>query len=93
MDTITIRETIENFCNDNDFTFYDRYSGRGMLGEKCVGIVCNNVTDTMVDLIDFIAENNQISIKQAKKILGNYRSDNMGLKYILYFPTINSLEE
>ncbi len=93
METVTIRKMVETFCTDNDLKFYESYSGRGMFGAKCIGIVCSDITETMLDLVDFIAEANQVSVRKAKKMLGDYCYDNMGLKYILYFPTIKSINQ
>jgi len=48
------------------------YSGRGMFGETCVGIDCDNVNEC-------IAEAAMHGIRRAQV-------DNMGKGYIVYFP-------
>jgi len=53
---------------------YEGYSGRGMYGAQCYGIVC----DDPMSCIENSAEN---GIKGA-----NY--DQMGLQYIVYWPRI-----
>jgi hypothetical protein len=53
---------------------YERYSGRGMYGAQCYGIVC----DDPVPCIEHAAEN---GIKGAVY-------DQMGLQYIVYWPNI-----
>lgn len=53
---------------------YERYSGRGMYGEQCYGIVC----DDPISCVENAAEN---GIKGAVY-------DQMGLQYIVYWPNI-----
>lgn len=84
----TTKEMIEEFCEENDLQFYDDYSGRGILGKTCVGIVCNDIVGTLYDLTEYIIDNYNMTLKDIKKILSKYCFDNMGLQYIIYFPNI-----
>ena len=57
---------------------YKGYSGRGMFGQKCYGIVCDNP----IACVETVA---------VKGITGaNY--DDMGLQYIVYWPRIKDEE-
>lgn len=35
-------KTLKEFCEDNDYTFRENYSGKCMFGRTCVGI-CGNL--------------------------------------------------
>src|SRR5271166_122441 len=37
---VTLQEQIKSACDQNDeVDFYDSYSGRGMYGDRCIGII------------------------------------------------------
>ena len=37
---MTVEEAIKNFISENDqYELYEGYSGRGMFGRKCLGVV------------------------------------------------------
>lgn len=55
------------------------YSGRGMFGRECVGIV----TDSPMHVIE----------KAAARGVRGFRTDNMGLDTIVYWPSVKKPEE
>lgn len=64
---------IESVALEYDLTIVNDYSGRGMYGAKCVGVICYSV-----QVYNIIAE---IGLCGAK-------TDNMGRSYIVYYPYI-----
>ncbi len=58
---------------------YESYSGRGMYGKTCYGIVCENEVEC-------------IEAAGAKGLRGA-RTDNMGRRAIVYWPSIKGKEE
>ena len=53
---------------------YEGYSGRGMFGASCYGIICSDINKTI----------------EEAAILGlrGARQDNMGKNYIVYWPSV-----
>jgi len=78
---LDIKTVIENFCEDNDLELVKRYSGRGMYGKTCYGIVCDSIR-TLLELTDYIRDNGFDSVTD---VLGNVEIDNMGYQKIFYF--------
>lgn len=80
---------------------YQSYSGRGMYGDKCFAITCDdeNPFDIVLDLlINLVADiepeidDVEVSIVEllddAKHFLRNPRTDSLGLGCIIYWPHI-----
>ena len=87
----TIEETLRAFCDDYGYEYRENYSGRGMYGRNCVGIVCEcSAIDLIMDLADYIMNNfdGYISVRDA--LNGQVRQDSMGIDTIVYFPGIES---
>ena len=81
-------ELMEDFCNvDKDIRFMKDYSGRCMFGRKCVGIVCHDYLNTLLKLCEYLAIFDVIDFEDE---LGKVCLDNMGLDYIMYFPSVES---
>lgn len=55
------------------------YSGRGMYGDECYGIVCDDATEC-------------IEVASAKGLTGA-RTDSMGTRTIVYYPKLKYIEE
>lgn len=83
-----IREVIESFCEREGIELIKRYSGRGMYGKECYGIVCDSFR-TLLVLGDYIRDNEFDSIVD---VLGNVDVDNMGYQKIFYFKKITPCE-
>lgn len=86
-----VAELIEEFCEIHDHDecyFYGNYSGRGMFGKQCVGIVCrDNLLETIVKLCDYLYDCEVESVADA---LGNICRDSLGKDTIIYFPSISA---
>ena len=60
---------------------YCSYSGRGMFGVSCVGVVCDSVQSLMSDLMH-VCEREDI------EALFQYRTDDMGKSTIIYWHSV-----
>lgn len=68
------RKALKEIAESTESRFYNGYSGRGMFGKECVGIVTGDP--------QFIEEEAvMVGIRGARR-------DNMGLDYIVYWPNI-----
>lgn len=67
------QEKIRTIAQENGWKVRERYSGRGMYGDTCMGIVGDSANEIIA----------------AVGICGAC-SDNMGLSYIVYWPSIVS---
>lgn len=57
----------------------ETYSGRGMFGRTCLGIVCSNAT-TCIEMA-------------ARKGIRGASTDNMGLDYIVYWRSLDTTKK
>lgn len=86
-----IKELIKNFCNEEDYDYRDDYSGRGMYGTKCIGIICYDPLSTLAELFAYIIDSDdEICGADILDALGEPETDNMGMKMILYFPGLET---
>lgn len=67
---------VEEVAREVDGRVRTDYSGRGMFGKTCYGIVCANINECL-----------EVAGKHG---LRNARTDNMGKNYIVYWPGITS---
>lgn len=74
----------EEICDGGDIRFYDGYSGRGMHGKRCIGVVCYNPLKTLVDICDAVRTEGY----EDCSVLEDACMDSMGTDYIVYFPSI-----
>ncbi len=76
-----IKEILQEVANEIGGEVREGYSGRGMYGKECYGIVCENS-------IECIEAAFAMGLRGAK-------TDNMGLRYIVYYPNprIEDVEE
>ncbi len=72
---MNMRQILQEIADAVGGTVSDNYSGRGMFGKECCGIVCSNPNEC-------IEEAASRGVKKA-------RTDNMGKDYIVYWPEIN----
>jgi hypothetical protein len=63
------------------------YSGRGMFGKKCIAFNTLNINEAIWEIASNIPDSlKELDIKYPK-------TDNMGLEYIVYWPSIPYVEE
>jgi hypothetical protein len=89
MNTID-KSILEDACWDADLdpdeALRTDYSGRGMYGDKCVGLV----HDSVDELIDFVT---CVRDKDSFEALKGAHQDSMGLSTITYWPRWTVTEE
>lgn len=79
---------LEEFCDENGYTFYPDYSGRGMYGKTCLGIGLDaDITPFKLglELAEFAGRKN-VEVDELLDWLGRSCMDSMGLGSIIYFP-------
>lgn len=82
-----LAKLIRSFCNDCGCKCYENYSGRGMFGKQCVGIVTDrNMAEVMLELSDYLHE---CGIDNVKEELGRACYDNLGRDMVIYFPNVS----
>jgi hypothetical protein len=70
------------------------YSGRGMFGDTCIGIVCGNTSILLVHLTMWLTNahrdnvNNEYGIESLIDAVSGCKTDSVGYDNILYFPQI-----
>lgn len=89
-----IAELIRDFCDtDIGYTFYNDYSGRGMFGKTCVGIVVAEHCSYMEMMMLLTKYLTMRGFDDVDLELSNPAIDSLGLDTIVYFPSIKPLEE
>lgn len=81
------REELEATLADlgfaNEFSVYVEYSGRGMFGDKCFGVVHDKSGVEVGAALAQLLEHDQDTLRM---MLRDARQDSMGLSTITYFP-------
>lgn len=77
IDLYTLEEVCENVDLDPDHAIRSTYSGRGMYGGACLGLVHDNVDELLMFVIELAVQG---------IILDGARQDSMGLSTITYWP-------
>lgn len=71
---------------DETATAYTDYSGRGMYGTECFGIVTTNINLVLPAMVAVLTdEGKDFDVFELAQEL---RTDNMGLSFIAYFPAV-----
>lgn len=86
---MTIEEAIRNYVSEyEEYEIYENYSGRGMFGRKCLGVVVKqgySFMDFIINLTRYLDDND---VEDADFKLEGTTYDNLGLDTIVYFPNI-----
>lgn len=86
---MTVREAIENFVNENEqYSLYENYSGRGMFGRTCLGVVVRQNDSFMEFLMNLTRYMDNNEVEDTDFSLEGVAYDNLGLDTIVYFPNI-----
>lgn len=81
------KEFIEFFENA-DFNVR-RYSGRNMFGTQCVGIEVDSLASLAGEIAEIVADIDDEDLRhEFAGIIKRMRTDQMGLAYIAYFPSM-----
>lgn len=88
-------DILQAFCMDMEYDFYPDYSGRGMYGSRCPGIVHGGDQFAIgVQLAAYVAENcadldeATDTLTALAHMVDGAAWDSMGLRQILYFPSL-----
>ena len=73
------QEAVRKLAEDTGTELRESYSGRFMYGKICMGIVCDK------------SDYEDVLERAVKLGLKNHRTDNMGLRMIIYFPDVEGL--
>lgn len=98
MQTITLQQQLKDAVEgmgggDDEVSFYNGYSGRGMYGRKCVGIT-GSFSDCMMVLGELIKEaKEEPGFDDMVDQLLDFKQDSMGRDVILYWPELEDIEE
>lgn len=81
-------------CNDIGLEVRS-YSGRGMMGDECIGVTGSNTHTILAQIIIALCEMGEEGVEAADHFTrdGAVRSDSMGMDGIVYFPRLSWLEE
>lgn len=85
-------ELVQSLCADRGYDFFPTYSGRGMFGTTCPGIVHGESLFTLgIQLAGYIHEalvdiESDEVIHKMLQIAEQAQEDSMGLQRIVYFP-------
>lgn len=83
-----IENLIEEFCDYEGHLYYPHYSGRGMYGRTCVGIVTFQSPIKIVTALFRHLIDEGMDADVIEDLLSDAKSDNMGKDIIVYFPSI-----
>ena len=84
-----IAEGIRQFVSDNtQYRLYEGYSGRGMFGKKCLGVVVRSGDSFMAFLIALTKYLDEQGIEDMDCELESASYDDLGKDTIVYFPRI-----
>lgn len=86
---MTVEEAIRNYVSEHEkYEIYENYSGRGMFGRKCLGVVVKqgySFMDFIIKLTKYMDDNN---VDDVDFKLEGTTYDNLGLDTVVYFPNI-----
>ena len=84
-----IAEGIRQFVSENtQYSLYEGYSGRGMFGKKCLGVVVRGGDSFMDFLIALTKYLDEQGIEDMDCELESASYDDLGKDTIVYFPRI-----
>lgn len=86
-----VKEAIRNYVEENEgYDIYENYSGRGMFGSQCLGVVVKqgfSFMEFLMNLTQFLDNND---VEDMNFSLEGVSYDNLGLDTIVYFPNIKT---
>ena len=86
---MSIEDGIKSFVAENtQYSLYEGYSGRGMFGRKCLGVVVRSGDSFMTFLISLTRYLEEQGIEDVNCDLEGASYDDLGKDTIVYFPRI-----
>ena len=84
-----IADLIREFCEETDgCEVYENYSGRGMFGSTCMGIVVEKDFSYMKMIVKLTRFLDRNDFDNPESELEGMMMDSLGLDTIMYFPNI-----
>lgn len=86
---MTVEEAIKNFISENEqYELYENYSGRGMFGRTCLGVIVQRNDSFMDFIINLTRYMDNYDVDDIDFKLEGATYDNLGLDTVVYFPNI-----
>lgn len=86
---MTVEEAIRSYVDENEqCEIYENYSGRGMFGRTCLGVIVqrnDSFMDFIINLTKYMDNN---GVEDTDFSLEGASYDSLGLDTIVYFPNI-----
>lgn len=84
-----IAEGIRNYVADNpQYSLCEGYSGRGMFGKKCLGVVVRSGDSFMDFLMKLTRYLDEQGIEDTDLVLEGVSYDELGMDTVIYYPNI-----
>lgn len=88
---ITFELLLDTFENLG-FEVYPNYSGRGMYGKKCVGVIFSDSLALNVAMVTLELMSRGCNSREIERLFSSSATDSLGIREILYFPRIETPE-
>lgn len=89
---MTVEEAIRNYVSEyEEYEIYENYSGRGMFGRICLGVVIKQGYSFMEFLMNLTRYMDNNEVEDTDFSLEGVAYDNLGLDTIVYFPNIRRI--
>lgn len=90
---MTVEEAIRNYVDENEsYEIYEGYSGRGMFGRTCLGVVVKQGSSFMEFLMNLTKYMDANGVEDTDFSLEGVSYDALGLDTIVYFPNVGGIE-
>ena len=84
-----IADGIRKFVEENpQYKLHENYSGRGMFGKTCLGVVVSHGDSFRNFLMELTKYFNKLGIEDTELALEGVSYDELGLDTLIYFPRI-----
>lgn len=86
---MTVADGIRNFAEVNpQYQLYENYSGRGMFGKTCLGVIVHYGESFMNFLMELTKYFEEQGIEDVDCELEGVSYDDLGLDTVVYFPSV-----
>ena len=91
-ENLSVADAVRQFAEQSGdkYTIYENYSGRGMFGRKCLGVVVRNGYSYMEMLVNLTRYFDENGLEDEDLELEGVCVDELGMDTIVYFPRIES---
>lgn len=87
---VSAADVVRRFCEKNSdrYCIYENYSGRGMFGRSCLGIVIRDGSPYLPVMMEFTGFLDAYGFNGNEPEFADASFDSLGLSTIVYFPNI-----